>query len=124
MKLHGGTLSVISKTEDEDPEDYGSCFTVTLPLGKDHLPSAHIIHDDGDIPHQRFYARGIIDEATHWSSRQPDERTPSESSDSGGSSEGSRMDPSTLFFAKSDIILLGEYDDSSLCIWYVDTPTV
>lgn len=98
---------VESQSKEESPDKHGSTFTVALPLGKDHLPAAHIIQDEGDLPHQRFYARGIIDEATHWASRQPDERTPSESSDSGGSSEGSKMDPSTLFFVKSDVILLG-----------------
>ncbi|KAL5511938.1 hypothetical protein ACEPAH_5157 [Sanghuangporus vaninii] len=107
VKLHGGTLTVTSATAQESPTDHGSCFTVTLPLGRDHLPAAHIVQSVADVAQNRLYARGIIDEATHWSSRHPDERTPSDTSDSGGSSDsGGRMDPSTLFFVKSDIILL------------------
>ncbi|KAL5533412.1 hypothetical protein ACEPAF_5188 [Sanghuangporus sanghuang] len=107
VKLHGGTLTVVSATAQDSPTDHGSCFTVTLPLGRDHLPVAHIVQSVADVPHNRLYARGIVDEATHWSSRHPDERTPSDTSDSGGSSDsGGRMDPSTLFFVKSDIILL------------------
>lgn len=57
------------------------------------------------------YARGIVDEAAHWSIRTPnDGTTPSDStgSESGGSSESGRVDPGTLFFVKNDIILLGK----------------
>ncbi|KAL5528950.1 hypothetical protein ACEPAG_4924 [Sanghuangporus baumii] len=107
VKLHGGTLTVVSATVQESPTDHGSCFTVTLPLGRDHLHAAHIVQSVADVPQKRLYARGIVDEATYWVSRHPDERTPSDTSDSGGSSDSSgRMDPSTLFFVKSDIILL------------------
>lgn len=98
-----------SITEEDSPDDHGSCFTVALPLGKAHLPPAHIVQgDSGDLPRHRLYARGIVDEAIQWSSRQPDERTPSDCSDSGGSSESGKMDPTTLFFVKSDVILLGK----------------
>lgn len=100
-----------SVTESESPDNHGSCFIVTIPIGKDHLPTAHIIQQPNDLPQHRLYARGIVDEANNWTTRPPEERTPSEqseSSDSGGSSEGSRMDPSTLFFVKSDVILLGQ----------------
>ncbi|THH05145.1 hypothetical protein EW145_g5011 [Phellinidium pouzarii] len=107
VRLHGGNLSVTSITEEESSDDHGSCFTVSLPLGKDHLPPAHIVRENSsDLPRHRLYARGIVDEAIQWSSRQPDERTPSDCSDSGGSSESGKMDPTTLFFVKSDVILL------------------
>ena len=110
VKLHGGTLSVTSTTEQESSTSHGSCFTVTLPLGRDHLPAAHVLQSGPDVPHVRLYAQGIVDEATQWNPRAPEERTPSETSDSGGSSESSgKMDPSTLFFVKSDIILLGKH---------------
>ncbi|TDL18928.1 hypothetical protein BD410DRAFT_792720 [Rickenella mellea] len=113
VRLHGGTLTVSSWPEAESAEDHGSLFTVTIPVGKDHLPPSHIMQNRDDIPASRMYARGIVDEATHWSTRAPgDDKTPSDSSDSGGNSElGSRMDPSTLFFDKNDVILLVE--DSS-----------
>lgn len=109
MRLHGGTLTVSSSTEDETPGYHGSRFTVRLPLGKDHIAPSHIVQDLSELPHHRRYARGIVEEATHWASMGcPDELTPSEASDSGGSSDsGSRMDASTLFFVKSDVILLG-----------------
>lgn len=109
VKLHGGTLTVSSVTVAESPDEHGSIFTTTIPLGKDHLPPSHIIQGSDDfLPQSRTYARGIVDEAVHWSNRTPNGSTPSESSDSGGSSEGGRMDPSTLFFLKSDVILLGQ----------------
>ena len=110
VKLHGGTLTATSTTEEESSDNHGSCFTVALPLGKDHLPAAHVLQNFSELPQHRLYARGIVDEATQWAIRQPDERTPSEASDSGGSSEsGGKMDPSTLFFVKSDVILLGAF---------------
>ena len=99
-----------STTEDENPESHGSHFIVRLPLGKDHIAPSHIVQKTGELSTNRPYARGIVEEALHWASMgRPDELTPSDSSDSGGSSDsGSRMDPSTLFFVKSDVILLGE----------------
>ncbi|KAH8117651.1 hypothetical protein DFH11DRAFT_1724631 [Phellopilus nigrolimitatus] len=106
VRLHRGNLTVSSFTEGESPDNHGSCFTIVLPLGKDHLPEGHIVQDNADAPQHRLYARGIVDEATQWSWRPPDLRTPSESSDSGGSSESGKMDPTTLFFVKSDVVLL------------------
>lgn len=94
--------------ESEYPEDHGSIFTVTLPLGRDHLPTAHIVVDLDENPSKLTYAQGVVDEATQWDSRVPEERTPSESSDSGVSSEGRKIDPATLFFAKNDVVLLGK----------------
>ena len=93
----------------ESPDDHGSCFTVRIPLGKDHIPAAHIDSTPLDISQQkRPYGLGIVDEATHWMTKFPTEmETPSESSESGSSSEGSKLDSSTLFFSKNDVILLG-----------------
>ncbi len=107
VKLHGGTLSVRSKLESESPEDHGSIFTVALPLGRDHLPAAHVVVGLDDNPSKLIYAQGVVDEATQWDARIPEERTPSESSDSGSSSEGRKIDPATLFFAKNDVVLVG-----------------
>ena len=117
VRLHGGTLTVTSTTEDETPGSHGSHFTVRLPLGKEHIAPAHIVQNPSELPQHRQYARGIVEEATHWASMgRPDELTPSESSDSGGSTDsGSRMDPNTLFFVKSDVILLGEWRVVRLC---------
>lgn len=71
----------------------------------------HIIQASQHVGTDLLYARGIVDEATHWSTRPSiDEKTPSDSSDSAVSSgEGSRMDPNTLFFVKGDVILLSTF---------------
>ncbi|KAI0035068.1 hypothetical protein K488DRAFT_44039 [Vararia minispora EC-137] len=107
--LHGGRLSLTSLTADDAPHNHGSKFTVSLPLGKEHLPTAHI----DTVPLEGLsngpYGKGIIDEAGHWSVRMPSTlEAPSDfsESDSGSSSESSRLDTSTLFFVKSDRILL------------------
>src|SRR5882724_3504348 len=97
VRLNGGTLSVVSKTEMESLDgSHGSIFTVTLPLGKDHLSPRHV---DDTVPEghrHQVYARSIVEEATHWSRPSDSVKTPSDSSDSGGSSsDGSRLDSST-----------------------------
>lgn len=87
---------------------HGSIFTVTLPLGKDHLSPSHIDDAVSERHRHQIYARGIVEEATQWSRPSDLVKTPSDCSDSGGSSsDGSRLDSSTLFFLKKDVILLG-----------------
>lgn len=101
-----------SVTEESSPDEHGSTFTITMPIGKDHLLPSSIVSGPVDVSYARSYARGIVEEANNWSATaaNDDQRTPSESSDSGGSSsEGSKMDPATLFFRKSDVILLGMF---------------
>ena len=110
VKLHGGKLSVESKALTEYTDDHGSTFTVAIPLGKDHLPAAHIVQAPSDSGRSLHYAKGIVDEATHWVLRQNDGHTPSDSSESAGSTnDSSRLDPNTLFFSKSDVILLSKH---------------
>jgi hypothetical protein len=100
---------------------------VTIPLGKDHLPAAHVENSALELePGTRVYGKGIIDEAGHWTAprhatanaNNADLEAPSEMSEtdsaSGSSSESSRLDASTLFFVKSDKILLGAY--SCFCV--------
>ncbi|KAF8576294.1 hypothetical protein K439DRAFT_1640612 [Ramaria rubella] len=112
VRLHGGTISVVSRTESESSDgSHGSVFTVTLPLGKDHLPPTHVDDTMSETHRHQHYARGIVEEATHWSRQSDPMKTPSDSSDSGGSNESSRMDATTLFFMKKDVLLL--VDDSS-----------
>ena len=104
---------------EESPDGtHGSVFTITIPLGKDHLPPEFI--DDSSqntTVVRRKYAMGVIEEAQHWVTTQPlapGEGTPSDTaatetseSSAAGSSEGSRLDPTTLFFSKNDVILIG-----------------
>lgn len=69
IKLHNGTMSIESNTASESPDgSHGSTFTVTLPLGKDHL-SAEFIEESAsasEVLTQRKYALGIIEEASSW----------------------------------------------------------
>ncbi|KAG8961506.1 hypothetical protein FRC03_005304 [Tulasnella sp. 419] len=113
--LHGGTISVESKHDTGDSER-GSTFTVSIPLGKDHLPRGCI--DVGSIPEgpfaQRSYAKDYVEEATQWSfGKLPNEETtPSEISESGASDGTRSSDLSSMYqFQKSDLILL--VDDNS-----------
>src|SRR5260370_42063624 len=42
VRLHGGTISVHSTTVTESTDgSHGTIFPVTIPRGKDHIPSAH-----------------------------------------------------------------------------------
>lgn len=78
-----------------------------MPLGKDHLPPAHIDDSTSETPRTQHYAKGVLEEATQWSRQCDVMKTPSDTSDSGGS-DGSKLDSSTLFFVKKDLLLLGE----------------
>lgn len=112
MRLHGGTLDVESNTAEESLDgSHGSTFTVTLPLGKDHLPPAAIEDDAAadEMPRSK-YALGLVDEANQWDNE--NESSSGSSSDPSQPSDksGSALDPSTLFFEKDDVILVA--DDS------------
>lgn len=105
--LHGGELTVES-SDDED--NHGSTFTVSIPLGKAHLPQANIFESPSERSRQGVYARGVIDEASMWMSSAvtaSGEETPaSDLGSSGSSGDSGRLDPSIMFFSKSDVVLL------------------
>lgn len=62
-------------------------------------------------PKALTYAKGIIDEATRWSKEEVD----SSVSDSGASSDNSsKIDPTTLFWSRSDKVLV--VDDNRECV--------
>lgn len=124
VRLHGGNLSVTSTPQRDDEEMHGSTFTVTIPVGHAHIPKVHIDEGSPTTNTQRSYARGIIDEAsqsvffqyqikplTHtnirWG-RGPalDATTPSDTSEEGGGSLSSG-DSGTVFFKRSDVVLVG-----------------
>ncbi|GJJ11735.1 hypothetical protein Clacol_005973 [Clathrus columnatus] len=126
VRLHGGTISVSSKTRIESRDgSHGSIFTVRLPLGKDHLPPSHVQDSMSEEHRHQHYARGVVEEATHWSdpSEQRNEMTRTPVSSVEGSersemiTEGIKLDHSTLFFVRKDILLLVRLvsivDDSS-----------
>jgi len=43
VELHGGEISVRSKLDE------GTTFTISLPIGKDHLPAEHILEGEKDF---------------------------------------------------------------------------
>ncbi|KAI0035069.1 hypothetical protein K488DRAFT_83402 [Vararia minispora EC-137] len=111
--LHGGTLTVTSTAEEDSPNNHGSKFVVSIPLGKEHLPAPHIDNAPVNDMARCTYGQGIIEEAGSWNAPklQAGQRTPSDASEwdtlsgsSGNSSAG--FETSTLFFLKSDRILL------------------
>ena len=115
IKLHGGTLDIESHTQEEATDgSHGSVFRVCIPLGSDHLPR-DAIDTSASVSSHNTYGRGIVDEAMQWN-RDRDSSTVDDSQSSGdsvtesssGSSRG--LDPSTLYFAKEDTIML--VDDS------------
>ncbi|KAG8894496.1 hypothetical protein FRC00_008888, partial [Tulasnella sp. 408] len=85
VKLHGGYITLESTPEDkDDPEAFhGSTFTVHIPLGYEHLPSANIEEDKTvRIPvGPRSYGRAVIEEAEGWNKTMQlrDDKDPSES---------------------------------------------
>lgn len=113
IKLHGGVMEIESRTADETMDSsHGSTFRVKIPLGSDHLPR-DAIDDSATQASQNAYGRGIVDEAMQWNRDREGSSAESMSSDSNGdaSSASSRgIDPTTLYFKKSDVIML--VDDS------------
>lgn len=141
VRLHGGQLSVTStpqrhSNEHNDGElPHGSMFTVTIPMGHSHIPKTYVDETlAATTGAPRTYARGIIDEAAQYVISQitdsasdvvhPDRwgrvptyqlevTTPSDTSD-GGSGSYSSGDSGTLFFKKTDVVLVGKCSASFL----------
>ncbi|ODN83508.1 hypothetical protein L202_01642 [Cryptococcus amylolentus CBS 6039] len=135
INLHGGSFEIESVTEEESEDrSHGSTFRVRIPLGCDHLPYEAIDH--GSMPNlpQSTYGEGLVDEAMQWvrdnrdglSANSSDESSNATGESGGGTQIGSggtgvsgltsavpvkALDPNTLYFEKSDIIMLVE--DSS-----------
>ncbi|QRV93187.1 protein-histidine kinase [Ceratobasidium sp. AG-Ba] len=112
VRLHGGTLSVISQTAEDSPNgDHGSTFAVRIPLGRAHLPDSHV-HDE-QVEHVSSYfgrdwsyARAFVEEVTQWTTQSDSTpQTPSEGPESLPSLQGARVDPA-IYFAKTDKILI------------------
>lgn len=111
VQLHCGTISIDSRTAAESPDgSHGSCFTVTLPLGFQHLPSESVMvarPSDGTAL-KEFHLSVLEDiSVSHWGWV---------GSTSGGarpskpSSEGfpivAGINPDKLFFQPDDVVLI------------------
>lgn len=103
VHLHGGVISVKSLYPKTDSDPHGSVFTVTFPLGKDHLPAARVT-DLTTLTKKPNYARGIVAEAARW--KMSGDVTPSDSEESYASSDGQRS--ADFNFESSDLIILAD----------------
>ncbi|KAG8688123.1 hypothetical protein FRC09_013097, partial [Ceratobasidium sp. 395] len=95
VSLHGGTMSVESRTED-DLGHSGTTFTVSLPHGSAHLPPA-LVHDGAKT------GRSAISQSQMEYWMELDAITPSVTSTD---DENDSAASSTLFFEKDDTILV------------------
>lgn len=111
VQLHCGTISIDSRTAAESADgSHGSCFTVTLPLGFQHLPPESVMvarPSDGSAL-KEFHLSVLQDiSVSHWGWV---------GSTSGGarpsvpSSEGfpivAGINPDKLFFQPDDVVLI------------------
>ncbi len=60
VKLHGGEIRVASE------EGKGAEFTVTLPRGREHLPSEYVVDESSDTASVARSAAAYLDEALQW----------------------------------------------------------
>ncbi|KAG9099125.1 hypothetical protein FS749_002085 [Ceratobasidium sp. UAMH 11750] len=98
VALHGGDLTVASRSNRDYPASSGSTFTVMIPQGRDHLPENLVHEADDHKPH------GISsNELEYWMGTDVEQTTPSIPS---GDDEGEGATSSTLFFEKDDTILV------------------
>lgn len=112
VQLLGGRLEIESSTAAESPtNESGSVFSVFLPYGKGHLPEGQIDDDENREAYLcSDYSRGLLEEASRWAGRSASTSGSSGTaatslSDSGVStSESSKVDLNTLFWAQNDVI--------------------
>lgn len=112
IQLLGGRLEIESSTAAESPtNESGSVFSVFLPYGKGHLPDGQIDDDENRETYLcSDYSRGLLEEASRWAGRGASTSGSSGTaaaslSDSGVStSESSKVDLNTLFWAQNDVI--------------------
>ncbi|WVQ95071.1 hypothetical protein IAU59_002164 [Kwoniella sp. CBS 9459] len=117
IRLHGGTLTLTSVTTQESLDDsHGSTFTVSLPIGQDHLPQG-AIHSEPVSHNLSTNAYDTVLETQRWTYDQtsdistPDTDTTSEvDSISSSPSAARRMQPEARYFRRDDVIMI--VDDS------------
>ncbi|CAE6499919.1 unnamed protein product [Rhizoctonia solani] len=100
VSLHGGRILLESWTKDEGGHDSGTVFTIILPHGSSHLPVSHV----QEIPWSSgINGHGVLHkEMEYWT----DFDQPVLSSTGSVSDEDESAISSTLFFEKSDVILV------------------
>ncbi|EUC55592.1 multi-sensor signal transduction histidine kinase, putative, partial [Rhizoctonia solani AG-3 Rhs1AP] len=96
VSFHGGHMSLSSQTEEEAPGQSGSIFTVAIPHGHAHLPTA-FIHELPPPVNGTSHR-----EMEYW--MELDQPTPS--SNASTSDEGESATSSTLFFEKDDVVMV------------------
>ncbi|CAE6393946.1 unnamed protein product [Rhizoctonia solani] len=96
VSFHGGNMSLSSQTEEEAPGQSGSIFTVAIPHGHAHLPTA-FIHQLPPPVNGTSHR-----EMEYW--MELDQPTPS--SNASTSDEGESATSSTLFFEKDDVVMV------------------
>ncbi|KAF8602883.1 hypothetical protein BDV93DRAFT_523732 [Ceratobasidium sp. AG-I] len=98
VALHGGELTLTSRSKEEYPQESGSTFTVTVPLGSTHLSAGMIYETEKQNPH------GLSStELGYWMGVEAGQPTPSISS--GDDDAGSTVS-SAFFFEKDDALLV------------------
>lgn len=131
VQVLGGRLEIESSTAAESPTgESGSTFSVFLKYGRGHLPEGLV--DDARGSTGAFvcsaYSKGIVDEAGRWATTNGSGSVRTNSSagalstsahsDSGlSTADSSKVDVSTLFWDKSNVILL--VDDSVDMLQYL-----
>ncbi|KAG8747317.1 hypothetical protein FRC10_001496 [Ceratobasidium sp. 414] len=101
VALHGGDLTVVSRSNQDYPDSSGSIFTVTIPQGREHLPESLVHETDDRKPHG--VSSNELEYDLSWMGADMDQTTPSISP---GDDEGESATSSTLFFEKDDTILV------------------
>ncbi|MGE3275198.1 MAG: ATP-binding protein [Vicinamibacterales bacterium] len=73
VRLHGGHVTA------ESVVDRGSTFTVTIPLGRGHLPAEHVREEPATLPADAAPAAGaFVEEALRWLPESLESREPGE----------------------------------------------
>lgn len=118
VHLHHGDFEVESATAWESiAGDHGTTFRVRIPMGTNHLPPENIGDSDATraVPDSRTMAvdfgREMIDEVGLWHmDRISDDTTSAPTSVSSHETFGSKLsrgiDPTTLYFAPEDVIMV------------------
>ncbi|QRV90185.1 response regulator receiver [Ceratobasidium sp. AG-Ba] len=97
VHLHGGQLTVSSRSENEFPNETGSEFMVAIPLGNTHLPAGNVLDNPAPIPKS---VRDLdLHEIKHWIELEA-------ATSSVDSDEEIQSASSTLFFKPTDTILI------------------